>query len=284
MKRAPACLPPAELTSVGPPLIVDTHVHIHECFGLDAFMTAAAANFARAIEDLPAASTAAGALFLTEVEGTSVFEDLSSPSVVNEERLGDWRPYSTPDPRVLLFEAPASMPILMVAGRQIRTREGLEVLALGCREAIEDGLTIDSALEETRLAGALPIIPWGFGKWTLARGDIIRELIATREPEAFCLGDVGGRWKGLAEPSLLVAGRERGFAILPGSDPLPFAREVARPGSSGVVLPRSASVGPILEELLQDLQRPEHDGRAYMNLESLGSFIRHQIRMQMRRF
>jgi hypothetical protein len=284
MKRATACLPAADRTSVGPPLVVDTHVHIHECFELGAFMTAAAANFARAIDDLSTTDTAAGALFLTEVEGTSVFDDLSSPSTFNEAQLGDWQPYSTPDPRVLLFEAPASMPILMIAGRQIRTREGLEVLALGCREVIEDGLTIDRALEETHLAGALPIVPWGFGKWTLARGETIRRLIDDRGPEAFCLGDVGGRWQGLPEPSLLVAGRQRGFTILPGSDPLPFAREVARPGSSGVVLPRSASVDGVLEDLLHNLQQTEDESRAYMHLESLGPFIRHQIRMQMRRF
>jgi hypothetical protein len=284
MKRAPARLPATHRTVVGPPLVVDTHVHIHECFELEAFMTAAAANLARAIGHPAAADTATGALCLTEVEGTSVFDDLSSLSAANEERLGDWRPYSTPDPRVLLFEAPASIPILMVAGRQIRTREGLEVLALGCREAIEDGLTIDRALEETQLAGALPIIPWGFGKWTLDRGDTIRKLIDNRGPEAFCLGDVGGRWKGLPEPSLLVTGRERGFAILPGSDPLPFAREVYRPGSSGVVLPHSASVDRVLEDLLHNLQQTADESRAYMHLESLGLFIRHQIGMQMRRF
>lgn len=276
-------LPLTRRSQLGPPIMVDAHVHIHECFHLGQFLDAAARNFTSAIHDHANRQEAAGALLLTEVEGACVFDSLRAASGVLMSQLGDWQAYSTPDPRALLFESPSTLPLLLIAGRQIRVRGRLEVLALGCLDTFPDGMAIEEALRRTRDSSSLPVLPWGFGKWTLSRGRQIRELIVHEDPDALCLGDVGGRWRGLSEPSLLAEGRSRGFAVLPGSDPLPFPGHVGRAGSSGLVLPLALQLDHAAEDLLQSLPQDETGAVTYMELERLGPFVLHQIRMQLRK-
>lgn len=275
--------PVTQRTLLGPPIAVDTHVHIHDCFQLSQFFDAAARNFSLAVRDHESRQGATGALLLTEVEGTSVYDLLWSASDLVMSQLGEWQIYSTPDPRALLFEKPSTLPLMLVAGRQVRVQGGLEVLALGCRENFTDGMAIEAALQRTRDCRSLPVLPWGFGKWTLFRGRRIRELILREDPSAFCLGDVGGRWRGLSEPPLLAEGRSQGFAVLPGSDPLPFSEQVGRAGSSGLVLPHSLRLDRAVEGLLRSLPRTDIGTESFMNLERLGPFVQQQIRMQLRK-
>ena len=284
MKPPTEPLRPTGHASLGPPLLVDTHVHIHECFDIGEFFDAAAGNLSRAVRDRATRGSAGGVLLLTEVQGSSAFESLRNPSSAIRDQLRDWQISTTPDPRALLCEKRASLPLLIIAGRQIRTREALEVLALGCLETIEDGLEIDEALRRSRQWGALPVIPWGFGKWTASRGQKVRDLITQQATETFCLGDIGGRWRGLSEPSLLAEGREHGYTILPGSDPLPFAREVHRVGSSGIELSIGSRLEDATRDLLARLRRLTPEDRVFLQLESLGPFVRHQLLMQTRRF
>ena len=276
-------LPLTTRGQLGPPIVVDTHVHIHDCFHLGPFLDAAARNFNSAIRDHATHRQAAGALMLTEVEGVGVFDSLKTASTDRISQLGDWQVYSTSDPRALLFEKPSAIPLLLIAGRQIRVQAGLEVLALGCLETFTNGMPIETALHRTRECGSLPVLPWGFGKWTLGRGRRIRGLIAGENPDAFCLGDVGGRWRGLSEPGLLADGRSLGYAVLPGSDPLPFPQQVSRAGSSGMVLPISLRLDHPTENLLQSLRRANTDVVTYMDLEKLAPFVQHQLRMQVRK-
>ena len=58
----------------------------------------------------------------------------------------------------------------IVAGRQIVTAENLEILALGFDAGLDDGLPIDEVILAVQAAGALCVLPWGFGKWTGKRG------------------------------------------------------------------------------------------------------------------
>lgn len=51
--------------------------------------------------------------------------------------------------------------MILVAGRQLTTREGLEVLAIGTRTPLADGLPLDETLARIRAADAVPVLPWG---------------------------------------------------------------------------------------------------------------------------
>ncbi len=56
-------------------LIIDGHVHIHDCFNLDRFLDGASANFSQVAHEL-AAPAYHGMLLLTESAGIDVFGDL----------------------------------------------------------------------------------------------------------------------------------------------------------------------------------------------------------------
>ncbi len=67
--------------------------------------------------------------------------------------------------------------IFFIAGRQIVTSEKLEVLALGLREDFKDNKPIEEVIDYIILKNALPVIPWGVGKWSGKRGAIVENLI-----------------------------------------------------------------------------------------------------------
>ena len=120
-----------------------------------------------------------------------------------------------------------------MAGRQLVSREGLEVLALLCRADFRDGETAAVLVDQVRAAGGIPVLPWGFGKWLGKRGRILEELCNHRD-RSFFLGDNGGR------PSLLPLARplrrvvRDGGRLVSGSDPLPLAGEEERVGAYGI--------------------------------------------------
>ena len=67
----------------------------------------------------------------------------------------------------------------IVSGRQIVTRERLEVLTAGAFPAIADGQPLVEVLQALAAAGALAIIPWGAGKWLGSRGRLVEKIAAS---------------------------------------------------------------------------------------------------------
>jgi hypothetical protein len=147
--------------------------------------------------------------------------------------------------------------LLLVAGRQMATREGLEVLALGTADTLPDGLPLPAAVAAAQAAGALPVIPWGFGKWWFYRGRLLRELLEATGREEVLLGDNGGRPSFAPRPKLFTLAESLGIPVLPGSDPLPMNRDWTRAGSYGFVLGRDLSGDRPGDDLLGLLRRLE---------------------------
>jgi len=173
--------------------------------------------------------------------------------------------------------------LLLISGRQIRTSQGLEILALGCEERIEDGLTLEDTAQAVRKAGALPVLPWGFGKWTFGRQQLVRRVIDGETRASICLGDIGGRWQGSREPRLLATARQRGLPILPGSDPFPFPSQVNAAGSSGLLLPISLDTSNPTAALLRALEQSAASAQRYLQAEDPFTFLWHQMLMQVRK-
>ena len=121
--------------------------------------------------------------------------------------------------------------ITLLPGRQIVTRERLEVLALATTDQIPDGLPAAEAIERSLECGAVPVLAWAPGKWFFQRGRIVRELITRFPPEALLIGDTSLRPGIWPEPILMRTARKRGFRVVAGSDPLPFQGEEAVMGS-----------------------------------------------------
>lgn len=258
-------------------LLVDAHVHFYPCFDRNAFLSAAAANLAAAAASLGEADFDS-CLLLTEVHGQRCFEEWREAAA--SPPTGRWRLSTTPDPEALFARDDAGRRLVLVAGRQIATREGLEVLALGTRKDFPHGLDFEAALDAAREGAPLVVIPWGFGKWWLRRGARVAAALERFRPGEVYLGDNGGRPALGPRPRLFRAAERRGFAVLPGSDPLPFPEQATRAGRVGFVVecsPAEDRPWPALPAAL-DAGVPV---RPFGRYETLPRFVRSQLAMQL---
>jgi hypothetical protein len=265
-----------------PALLVDAHVHLHDCFVPAEFLEHAARNFERA--GSPGGDSGViGALMLTELTGANWFGRLAATAGSTASPpvgLGSWRIERTADPNALLARR-SSHRLLLIAGRQVVAREGLEVLLLGTSASMSDGRPIREVLAEGERLGALRVIPWGAGKWLFGRGRLLNTLLAAARPgDGFFLGDGSGRPFFWASPAHFAQAERRGVRVLPGTDPLPFPTEVSRAGSYGFHLMGAVDLTRPAEGIKAALRDPGSRLVRYGRLERLAPFVRHQVAMQ----
>ena len=274
---------PQELEQA-PALLIDAHVHLHDCYPPQRLLENAADNFERAAREHGWNPASPGVLLLTESAGVDWFGRLAAEAVgASDLALGSWALDATPDPSALLARS-GTRRLLLVSGRQVVTREGLEVLLLATRGTVPDRLPIREVLAEGERLGALRVIPWGAGKWLFGRGRLLSELIeAARPGGGFFLGDSAGRPGFWASPRHFGAAARRGIKVLPGTDPLPFPGEATRPGSYGFRLEPTGDLSRPAEGIKAALVRPDARLTPFGRLERLGPFVRHQLAMQRRK-
>lgn len=271
----------------GAALAVDAHAHFHPSYGAVGFLDAAVRNVRR--WRLAGDGGARPCLLLADPAGRDSLAALS-------EALGPdarWELRETGEEETRLAVRRDGPTVVLVAGRQVVTGEKLEVLALATGADLSEGRpaaeTVDASLE----AGAVTVLPWGFGKWWLRRGRVARRLMETVDDPRFFLGDNGGRPRGAPEPDLFRAARRRGIQVLPGSDPLPFAEEAGRVGSYGFLLPAARAAGPPADDEAAPGATAAQLRRTVAELEvsppvcgrrvGTGRFLRLQLRMQLRK-
>ena len=218
-------LPENPPSSVGR-LAIDAHVHFHGRQLVASTLDAAISNF-RALDSADPAG-GQGVLLLAQSAGERVFEWLRE-----QPRVGDWSVAPVPAEPESLWLRGERGELVVVCGRQVIAEPGLEVMALGTDKRIEDGLGLAQTLEIARSANAIPVLPWGFGKWTGQRKQRIRALLASSAVSDLWVGDNGGRLRNLPRPRLLEEAEARGVGILPGTDPFPFGNDYRRVGSFG---------------------------------------------------
>lgn len=268
-------------------ILGDAHVHLHDCFDSAVFIEGAYANFDKAAAGCNQAGSFIGVLLFTEGSGEHGFDRLLE-QVARQRRgyasgLGAWKGHETEESASLYLTKGADKTIVIVAGRQVVTRERLEVLALGTRQSFEEKASIEDLIHHVAGEGALPVIPWGFGKWTGARGKHLRRLVEAATLPPFFLGDSATRPSFLPRSPIFSLAEERGIRNLPGSDPLPFKREAQRAGRCGFILHHTLDKrcpGQDLKRLLGD---PSVMIRQYAMQETPFRFMRNQLAMQFRK-
>jgi hypothetical protein len=247
---------------------VDCHVHVYPCFSIERLLAAAVANMGGG------AAGAARMLLLSESAGHNVFAAWRAAAGGSVPGAAGWRVARTGEDCTLALLGPGGAGLLVVAGRQVATSERLEVLALGTTEMFEDSRRgIAGTIEAVASAGALPVVPWGAGKWLGARGRLLDSVISG-EGARFALADNSGRPWIWPEPRHFRTAGDRGIAILAGSDPLPLAGEEARVGLSGFVMdgnPDAAAPFAWLSESVM-ARAPSRFGRR----EGVMRFLRNQ--------
>lgn len=262
------------------PLVADAHVHVHPCFDASRLLNAASRNF-DAATGREQFEGALRYLMLTE----TVRDDFFLRVVRGVADLGWWRARRTGEAEVLGLESKAGETLMLVAGRQITTREGLEVLALGTLERFEDGLAFAQALRMSAETAAITVVPWGFGKWWGARGRAAERAVLETDPDLGQVfpGDNAARLRWGPAPRLLRKAEARGIPVLPGTDPFPFPGREERVGRAGFVVEGRATPERPLAGLRDALAAPARRVRTFGRGERALPFVRDQIRMQIRK-
>lgn len=260
-------------------LLVDAHVHLHDCFDLAQFLEAARSNFQQQSRQLGLIGSTIGILLLTEVQGVCAFSHLVNQRNQLNQALADWEIFPTAEAVSLRFVHTSGQTLLIMAGRQVVTQEGIEVLTLVTESTVEDGLSLEDTVKAAIAANSLPVLPWGVGKWIGQRGQRVQACLAEKSQLLFA-GDNGGRPGFWALPSFCAQHR-----LLPGSDPLPLADEVTRPGSFGfaVLAPpdwdnQMATPGDALKQILRS---PDSDLQTYGRSQSFWRFLKNQSLLRM---
>lgn len=249
-------------------IAIDGHVHLRDPARDADALQAAARNFAQWAK----VDSRIGVLMLAEAGGENAFSRLATRTrtaaslacrVTGEAEslwidVSDWR-------------------LLVVAGQQLVTREGLEVLALATVQRHADGLPLDALLEQLEATEALAVLPWGCGKWLGARRRCVEAALAGPHAARLLLGDNGNRPRAWPEP-LFRGGRP----VLRGTDPLPLPghwRHIGRFGSLLDTVPSEHRPAADLRRALLDAGRL----RPYGPHEQPGRFLLGQARLRLAR-
>ncbi len=196
-------------------IIADTHIHFYPCYDLTRALMVLRSNLAELGPDCTHLA------FLAERHDCHYFQEIrdkkqeisSSPVQIND--LGE----------ALLLQEEGYNDLFLFAGRQVITRERLEILALTMDAEIPDGLPVQEVIECINRAGAVAVLSWAPGKWFSRRGKIVAGLLTEYSARELLLGDTTLRPWCWLEPLLMKKGLTSGFSVVAGSDPLPFAGE-----------------------------------------------------------
>lgn len=251
-------------------IAVDTHVHLHPMFDHAQCLNAAIAN-------AKAAGLANGPvwLLLTECAGVHAFRDLL------ERPPMQWRAHLRGERRTLELERSDGACVLVTAGRQVQLKEGLELLVLGTDADIPDGIALHEGLARAAAANALPVVPWGFGKWWGGRGRALAAFLDSPDGSRILLGDNGGRpglWPRPAPFAKVIAAGRR---VLPGSDPLPLPGQVKRIASYGLIATLDIDGETPFADLRTVLLDPATHLPVYGRRVGGFTFIHDQVTMQL---
>ncbi len=268
-------------------ILVDAHVHIYDCFDIQIFLDSAFANFKAEAARHGQQNSFTAFLLLTETARENWFHRLAGyaggQTGTGTESIAKWTLHRTNESCTLYAQSENSQSLFLIAGRQIVTADNLEVLALATGKTFRDGSPIVELIEAVKKSGAIPVIPWGFGKWIGRRGVILKNLLETAKDPGFFLGDNRGRPVFWPRPSLFELAKTKGIRVLPGTDCFPFPSESYRAGSFGLSI--QGTQGTITpEHPARDLKRilldPKTRLQAYGDLEHPYRFFRNQLTAQ----
>lgn len=261
---------------------VDAHVHYHDCFGWRRFLNGALENLDRLAAAEPADAAVTGCLFFVDPEGRSSPALLASAAAESDDRSLPAGCSLVPlrENGAVRLERGDLPALLLVGGRQVATREGLEVLALSNRTGIADGLPLDRSVEASLAGAELTVLPWGFGKWWGARGRLVERVFAEARHERVYLGDNGNRAALAAEPEVFAESRRRGVPILTGSDPLPFAHHARRALGYGFRLEGEFDPAAPGSSVRRTLDAMDSSPAVFGRRSSVPHFLGDQLRMQ----
>lgn len=270
------------------PFLVDAHVHVYPEFDPERLLSAALRNVRAAAarlnadpgERLNADPGVGGCIMLTETARDHAFRGWRDAADAGARN--GWAFEGSGEEISLYARSPDGARLLVVAGRQIATAEGLEVSALGVDREFADGADLPASIRAVHDSGAVAVLPWGFGKWWLKRGKLIAAAVEAGGADRVFVGDSGVRPGSLPQPLPLRMAERRNLPILSGSDPLPLAGEEDRAGSFGFVLDGEIDQERPAEGLKTLIRALSAQPRTFGTHAATAAFIRDQVRLRLR--
>ncbi|MCP5064114.1 MAG: hypothetical protein GY936_16865 [Ignavibacteriae bacterium] len=259
-------------------ILVDAHVHIQTMYDLEEYFDVVFLNFSLAAKEINNAQSWFGFLLLTEVSSINQFEKL-----VQLNSIGKKNKYSiqaTEGGSSLTIVSPNRNKIFIIPGKQIIAKNNIEVLALCTNKKFDENQSIPTTIKEINDENGIAVLPWGVGKWTGKRKEIIENILIEHKNEKFFLGDNSGRPTFWSEPDLFKVGNQTNHFVLPGSDALAIPSEVNKTASYGFYIYEiidDSKPAQSIKNILTNLNKPPI---CFGILENPFSFLKNQITMQ----
>ena len=251
---------------------IDTHVHVYHCYEPEYFLSRAIRNSTLAGDD------ANLILCLTESSGFTFFHELKKKAE-SRTAVAGWAIAEIPgQPAILLSNS--DQRIIFIAGNQVITKQGLEVLALFSDVLYKDGQDTQTILDKINENNGLAVLPWGVGKWLGKRGKIITDLLNSNSPEKLAIADISARPTLWPQPEQFKLASKSGFSCLYGTDPLPIKYDQCRIGSAGMIMELSTDAAQAVSELKESLlNQPEKN--TFGNRVSAFRFVKDQLMLRL---
>lgn len=238
---------------------VDAHVHLHPRFDVARVLDAAVRHAGPRV-----------VLCLTECAGVDRFAELRTAG-----RAAEWTITPTDEPESIAATR-AHDSVTLLAGRQIITAERIEVLALATPIEFNDGRGLDETIDAVLGAGAIAVLPWGFGKWWGGRGRLVERAVRSHAERGVCIGDNAGRPGCAPEHRIFKLARDLGVPCLPGTDPLDLDHHDTRAGSYGFTLASPLDARTPGVDLRERVRAMSSSPPAVGKRATLGAFVRDQ--------
>jgi len=225
-------------------LLIDGHVHVYPHYNLKSVLQNGISNLTLAARKSSAfnakitenySDDVFPVWFLAERSDCNFFED--AIKMKKKVENNGFRMIPSDETETLIVEK-AGKPILYIlAGRQIVTKEGLEILSIASNLFQKDReKTIDDVISSIVDANGVPTLNWAPGKWFFNRGKAVKRLLEEKSPENLLICDTSLRPTVWPTPRQMATAIKRGVKVIAGSDPLPFYDEEKYIGSYGFCL------------------------------------------------
>ncbi len=265
--------------------MVDGHVHIYDCYDLEKFFDSAIKNmnhFYHTLYPNTKESPFEKILLLTEGRKNDFFSQFKKNRGFSND--SGYHFLDTKEDISLVLARHNKPLCYLLKGRQIVTREDLEVLLVASGQGIEDGLPIETVIERILNKNDIAVLAWGFGKWFFKRGSVIHSLIKKYRFPGLFIGDNSGRPTFWPIPQQFKRAKEYDIPIISGSDPLPFSDEVHKVGTYGFSVEgkfnKNEPAGSIWEILLSPETTIDFFGRR----DNALSFFKRQSKIYLKKY
>lgn len=255
-------------------ITIDTHGHYYSVFNVDPFVSTAFHRLATAT------ARSVGCLCIASCHAVrhplKLFRDAA------ESKTRSWELVESGESESLIVRGESQLPLVLLASRQVTTAEGLELLALGTAAPLRHERTLSQTVGEVLSCDAIPVIPWGVGKWCFARRQALTRFLRNdNQRDDVFLGDIAGRTQWLTLG--LSEGIRESTRWLHGSDPLPIRGGERTVGRLVSQLDEPFYMDRPRSSLIGALQKLKSSPKRCGQYDSLATMVSQQFKLRTRR-